>query len=182
VLVVFSLSIAIQYKICYGEMANIRGFPLMRKLISSLATASLFLFPTTSFAQHRFGGDFYQQEVQQQQARDYLELRFRDGRRVVTYPRSHIDRHEDVAAQYGIPHCEQRWREITPPSGFGYAAVITQGFCSNQQQPNHYNQNFNPGYSHTPRYGHNQPWNGGSGGGCLFKQWNKNSGFQVGNC
>lgn len=142
----------------------------MQRLIYSLAIVSLSFLPTTSLAQHKFGGGFYRQDIQQQQAQDYLELWFRDGRRVVTYPRSNIDRHEDVAAQYDIRSCEQNWRQIVPPPGFGYAAVITQVFCSNQQQLNHYNQNFNPGYSHTPRYRHNQPWNGV--GGCIYKDRN----------
>lgn len=144
----------------------------MQRLISSLATALFLSIPTTVQAQHQFGGSFYQQ----QQLRDYLVLRFRDGRTVVTYPRSNTDRHENVAAQYGIAYCEQNWSQIIPPSGFGYAAVITQGFCSNGQQLNHAPLNFNPGY------GYNQPWNGGGGGGCLYKQWNRKSGFQVGNC
>jgi hypothetical protein len=146
----------------------------MQRLISSLAIVSLSLFPSSVLAQQHFGGDFYQQ----QQLRDYLVLRFRDGRRVVTYPRSNIDRHENVAAQYGIAYCEQNWRQITPPSGFGYAAVITQGFCSNGQQLNHAPLNFNPGY------GYNQPWNGGGGGGglCIKKQNSDGSFFQFGNC
>jgi hypothetical protein len=147
----------------------------MQRLFFFLVATATMLMPHTSLAQHQFGGGGYQQDVHQQQARDYLELWFRDGRRVATYPLSNIDRHEDVAAQYGIARCEQTWTEITPPAGFGYAAVITQGFCSNGQNLNHYPPNYNPGYDY------NQPWNGG-GGGCLFKQWNKNSGFQVGNC
>jgi hypothetical protein len=148
----------------------------MQRLISSLATVFLLFLPTTAVAQHRFGGEYYRQPIQQQQqARDYLILQFRNGRSVVRFPVSG-SLHEVVAEQNGIARCEQTWTEITPPAGFGYAAVITQGFCSNGQNLNHYPPNYNPGY------GYNQPWNGGGGGGCLYKQWNRNSGFQVGNC
>ncbi len=154
----------------------------MQRLISSLATALFLSIPTTVQAQYQFGDGFYKQDVQQQQLRDYLVLLFRDGRRVVTYPRSNTDLHENVAAQYGIAYCEQNWRQIIPPSGFGYAAVITQGFCSNGQQLNHYNQNFNPGYSHNSGYRYTQPWNGGGGGLCIKKQNRDGSFFQFGNC
>jgi hypothetical protein len=172
VLAGFSLSIAILYKICYGGMANIRGFPLMQRLFFSLMATATMLMPHASLAQHRFGGGGYQQDVQQQQSRDYLELWFRDGRRVATYPLSNIDRHEDVAAQYGIRHCEQRWMQIAPPSGFGYAARITQGSCGNEQQLNHHNRHSNPGWNNNSgNWNHNQQWRQPSwnGGGCVYQ-------------
>lgn len=149
----------------------------MKRLISSFATALFLFLPTTVQAQHQFGGGFYQRHVQQQVSPDYLELQFRDGRIVVVSVQSGT-RHEDVAAQYGIAYCEQNWRQmVPPPPGFGHAAVITQGFCRNQQQPNHYNRNFNPGY----RY--HQPRHGGGGGGLCIKTKNRDgSFFQLGNC
>ena len=104
----------------------------MQRLICSLVTVVSLSVPSSALAQYypyQEGGTQY---GHQQKDPDYLELWFRDGRRVVTYPVSGT-RHEDVAAQHGIAYCEQYWRRVVPPPGFGYAAVISQGPCKGGQ-------------------------------------------------
>lgn len=64
---------------------------------------------------------------------DLIVLRFANGRTEnVTNPSRAVggQPHEVVAAQKGIPLPCQAWRPIVPPSGFGFAAEITQT-CGN---------------------------------------------------
>jgi hypothetical protein len=53
-----------------------------------------------------------------------------------------------------------QWRHTVPSQNW-----------NNRNWNNHQNPGWNP---------RNRNWN--NGGGCLFKQWTKNGGFQVGNC
>jgi len=151
----------------------------MQRLISSFATAVLLFLPTTAVAQHRFGGEYYQNDDWQNQGGGDTVIYYNGphtGGRVLTNNLTpNIDTCYWVREAARLP-CEYFGNE---PNSTGYTTHFVGRPRRNNQNTHQWQS---PGWNNNSGNWHTQPWNGGGGGGCLYKQWNRNSGFQVGNC
>ena len=142
----------------------------MQRLISSFTTALFLSIPTTVQAQHQFGGGFYQPNHNNwQQNQSGGDTVVHDGRVLTNNLAPNTDTCNWVRGQ-GLSCQYERWDDRT-------RTHFVRSIPNNSWG---HNRHSNPGWNNNSGW-HNQPWNGG-GGGCLFKQWNKNGGFQVGNC
>lgn len=147
----------------------------MQKLIFSLLTAGSIFAPHYSLAQH-YGVQYYPPTPHRYGYQNHFggDTVIYDGQVFTNNLPPNTDTCDWVREAARLP-CEYFYEQR---NSTGYTTHYV-----GRPRPRWDGQNY-PLYQQNPGWIHNQHWRQPSwkGGGCLFKQWNKNGGFQVGNC